>query len=470
MTPRSDKDRPLAALIVPDLLELLEEHPESIGPQTEEMHPADLADVAEALPEAQVRAFLAALPRERAAEVLEYLDEDLRTQVLEELPAGEAAEIVAEMDPDERADALEELDEETADEILQELEPEEKAETERLLQYDPYTAGGLMTTEFVSVLETLTVEESLRGVRAMARGGRREAMYTIYTVDDTGRLRGVLSLRELLAAPEGTRISELAWSEVVSVSPDMLQEEVSQITSNYDLVALPVVDVNKRLLGVVTVDDVIDVIQEEQTEDAQKFGGMEALEEPYMQISLWQNVRKRGGWLAILAVSEMVTASVMVRYEGELSRVILLSQFIPLIMSSGGNSGSQATSLIIRAMALGEVRLSDWWKVVQRELPAGLILGLMLGTLAAARISLWELLGFYDYGPHHFLLALTVGMTLVGIVTIGSLTGSMLPFMLRRFGFDPASASAPFVATLVDVSAISLYFSVAYLMLRGTLL
>ncbi len=470
MTPRSDKDRPLAALIVPDLLELLEEHPESIGPQTEEMHPADLADVAEALPEAQVRAFLAALPRERAAEVLEYLDEDLRTQVLEELPAGEAAEIVAEMDPDERADALEELDEETADEILQELEPEEKAETERLLQYDPYTAGGLMTTEFVSVLETLTVEESLRGVRAMARGGRREAMYTIYTVDDTGRLCGVLSLRELLAAPEGTRISELAWSEVVSVSPDMLQEEVSQITSNYDLVALPVVDVNKRLLGVVTVDDVIDVIQEEQTEDAQKFGGMEALEEPYMQISLWQNVRKRGGWLAILAVSEMVTASVMVRYEGELSRVILLSQFIPLIMSSGGNSGSQATSLIIRAMALGEVRLSDWWKVVQRELPAGLILGLMLGTLAAARISLWELLGFYDYGPHHFRLALTVGMTLVGIVTIGSLTGSMLPFMLRRFGFDPASASAPFVATLVDVSAISLYFSVAYLMLRGTLL
>jgi len=470
MTPRSNKDRPLAALIVPDLLELLEEHPESIGPQTEEMHPADLADVAEAMPEDAVRAFLAALPRERAAEVLEYLDEELRTQVLEELPADEAAEIVAEMDPDERADALEELDEETADEILQELEPAEKAETERLLQYDPYTAGGLMTTEFVSVLETLTVEESLRAVRAMARGGRREAMYTIYTVDDGGRLRGVLSLRELLAAPEGSRISEHAWTEVVSVEPDMLQEEVSRVTSNYDLVALPVVDVHKRLLGVVTVDDVIDVIQEEQTEDAQKFGGMEALEEPYMQISLWQNVRKRGGWLAILALSEMLTASVMASYEHELGKVILLSQFIPLIMSSGGNSGSQATSLIIRAMALGEVRLSDWWRVVQRELPAGLLLGIMLGTLAAARISAWELLGFYDYGPHHALLAMTVGFTLVGIVTIGSLTGSMLPFVLRRFGFDPASASAPFVATLVDVSAISIYFSVAYMMLRGTLL
>lgn len=470
MTPRAKEDRPLAALIVPDLLELLEENPESIGPQTEEMHPADLADVAEALPEAQVRAFLAALPTERAAEVLEYLDEELRTQVLEELSASEAAEIVAEMTPDERADVLEELDEDVADEILEQLEPADKAETERLLQYDPHTAGGLMTTEFVSVDESLTVEESLIAVRAMARAGRREAMYTIYTVDGGGRLRGVLSLRELLAAPEGSRLSDHAWTEVVSVSPDTPQEEVSQLTSNYDLVAVPVVDGERRLLGVVTVDDVIDVIQEEQTEDAQKFGGMEALEEPYMQVSLWQNVRKRGGWLAVLALSEMMTASVMARYEHELDRVILLAQFIPLIMSSGGNSGSQATSLIIRAMALGEVTLADWWRVVIRELPAGLILGVMLGTLATLRISAWHLLGLYDYGPHHALLAVTVGITLIGIVTIGSLTGSMLPFLLRRLGFDPASASAPFVATLVDVSAISVYFSVAYLMLRGTLL
>jgi magnesium transporter len=470
MTRRSNKDRPLAALIVPDLLELLEEHPESIGPQTEEMHPADLADVAEAMPEAQVRAFLAALPRERAAEVMEYLDEELRTQVLEELSITEAAEIVAEMTPDERADALEELDEETADEILQELEPEDKAETERLLQYDPYTAGGLMTTEFVSVDETMTVDESLRAVRAMAKGGRREAMYTIYTVDATGRLRGVLSLRELLAAPEGARISEHAWTEVVAVSPDMLQEEVSQITSNYDLVAVPVVDSHRRLLGVVTVDDVIDVIQEEQTEDAQKFGGMEALEEPYMQVTLWENVRKRGGWLAVLALSEMLTASAMAHYEDEIARVVLLAQFIPLIMSSGGNSGSQATSLIIRAMALGEVRLSDWWRVVLRELPAGLLLGLLLGVISFLRVYAWHLMGFYDYGPHHALIALTVGITLVGIVTMGSLTGSMLPFILKRLGFDPASASAPFVATLVDVTGISIYFSVAYMVLSGTLL
>ncbi len=468
--PRYDKNRPLAALLVPDLLELLEESPESIGPQTEEMHPADLADVAEAMPEEQVRAFLAALPKERAAEVLEYLDEELRTQFLEELTAREAASIVAEMDPDERADALDELDDETADEILSELEPADKAETERLLQYDSYTAGGLMTTEFVAVDETLTVEAALRAVRSMARAGRREAMYTIYTVDGDRRLRGVLSLRELLAAPEGARISELAWTEVVSVPPEMLQEEVSRVTSNYDLVALPVVDREKRLLGVVTVDDVIDVIQEEQTEDAQKFGGMEALEEPYMQIGLWQNVRKRGGWLAVLAVSEMLTASVMARYEHDLGRVLLLSQFIPLVLSSGGNSGSQATSLIIRAMALGEVRLGDWLSVVRREIPAGFILGVLLGVLALARIVAWSAFGLYDYGPHSFRIALTVGLTLVGIVTVGSVTGSMLPFLLKRLGFDPASASAPFVATLVDVSGISLYFSIAYMLLSGTLL
>jgi magnesium transporter len=470
MPPHSKVDRPLATLIVPDLLELLEEHPESIGPQTEEMHPADLADIAEALPEEMVRAFLSALPKERAGEVLEYLDEQLRTMVLEELTAVEAASLMSEMTPDERADALEELDEETADDILAEFEPAEKAETERLLEYDPYTAGGLMTTEFVSVDENLTAEEALVAVRAMSRAGRREAMYTIYTVDRTGRLRGVLSLRELLASPDGTPLSELAWSEVVSVAPDMPQEEVSQITSNYDLVALPVVDAEKRLLGVVTVDDVIDVIQEEGTEDAQKFGGMEALEEPYMQIGLWQNVRKRGGWLAVLAVSEMLTASVMAHYEGEIGRVLLLSQFIPLVMSSGGNSGSQATSLIIRAMALGEVHLGDWWRVVLRELPAGIILGLLLGAIAFGRILMWNALGLYDYGPHSFMIAVTVGLALVGIVLVGSLTGSMLPFLLKRLNFDPASASAPLVATIVDVSAISIYFGIAYLLLSGSLL
>ncbi len=481
MAPPNNPDRPLAALLMPDLLELLEEAPASVALQTEELHPADLADIAELMPVDRVGALLAALPRERAADVLEYLEEEFRTAVLETLSARDAASIVEEMTPDERADALEDLDEETADEILSELTPAAAAETERLLQYDSYTAGGLMTTEFVSVAESLTVEQALLAVRAMARAGRKEAMYTVYTTDAAGRLRGVLSLRELLAAPEGARLTDLAWSEVVSVGPHVPQEEVSNITSNYDLVALPVVDESRRLLGVVTVDDVIDVIQEEQTEDAQKVGGMEALDEPYMTIGLLDMLKKRGGWLAVLFVGELFTASAIHHYEGALDKLLILSTFIPLIIASGGNSGSQATSLIIRAMALGEVRLRDWWRVAKRELPTGFALGLLLGALGFFRILVWQFMATgqwqigslslgHDYEGLALPIALTVSTALVGVVTFGSLVGSMLPFILRRLGADPASASAPFVATLVDVSGIVIYFSAAALFLGTVLL
>jgi len=478
--PPTNPDRPLAALLMPDLLEMLEEAPESIGPQTEELHPADLADIAELMPVDRVSALLAALPKERAADVLEYLDEELRTEVLETLSARDAATLVEEMTPDERADVLDGLDEATADEILSELTPAAAAETERLLAYDPYTAGGLMTTEFVSVAEALTVEEALRAVRAMARAGRKEAMYTVYTTDLAGRLRGVLSLRELLAAPEGARLADLAWSEVVSVGPHTPQEAVSNITSNYDLVALPVVDDQRRVLGVVTVDDVIDVIQEEQTEDAQKVGGMEALDEPYMTIGLFDMLKKRGGWLAVLFVGELFTASAIHHYQGALDQLLILSTFIPLIIASGGNSGSQATSLIIRAMALGEVTLKDWWRVARRELPTGFSLGLLLGAMGFVRILVWQAMADgtwqigdlalgHDYAGLAVPIALTVSVALVGVVTFGSLVGSMLPFVLRRLGADPASASAPFVATLVDVSGIIIYFVAASLFLGRVL-
>lgn len=478
--PPTNPDRPLAALLMPDLLELLEEAPESIGPQTEELHPADLADIAELMPVDRIAALLAALPKARAADVLEYLDEELRTEVLETLSARDAATLVEEMTPDERVDVLEGLDEETADEILSELTPAAAEETERLLAYDPYTAGGLMTTEFVSVAEALTVEEALLAVRAMARAGRKESMYTVYTTDFTGRLRGVLSLRELLAAPEGARLADLAWSEVVSVGPHTPQEEVSNITSNYDLVALPVVDEQRRVLGVVTVDDVIDVIQEEQTEDAQKVGGMEALDEPYMTIGIFDMLKKRGGWLAVLFVGELFTASAIHHYQGALDQLLILSTFIPLIIASGGNSGSQATSLIIRAMALGEVTLKDWWRVARRELPTGFSLGLLLGAMGFVRILVWQTMADgtwrigelplgHDYGGLALPIALTVSVALIGVVTFGSLVGSMLPFVLRRLGADPASASAPFVATLVDVSGIIIYFVAASLFLGSVL-
>lgn len=462
--------RAMAALLAPDIMELLDEAPEQIAVETEEMHPADLADVAEALPRERVAALLSALPPARAADVLEYMDDDLRTEVLETMTTRQAAALVTEMTPDDRADALEELEDETYEDILSEISVEARQETERLIGYEADTAGGIMTTEFVSVNADTLVEDALAGVRQLARGPKHEAMHAIYATDAQNRLQGVLSLRELLAAPEGATLGEVAWSEVVSVPPSADREQVARLTQNYDLVAIPVVDENNRIIGVVTVDDVIDALQEEHTEDVQKFGGMEALDEPYTQIGFWQMIRKRAGWLSALFLSEMLTASAMQHFSIELEKAAVLALFIPLVMSSGGNSGSQATSLIIRALALGELRLRDWWRVALREMPTGLVLGTILGVIGFTRIVLWQHLGLYDYKAHYLLLATTVGFALVGIVTFGSLAGAMLPFVMRRLGFDPASASAPFVATLVDVTGLSIYFSVAFLILRGTLL
>src|SRR5512141_1976332 len=329
---RNPEERPVGALLAPDLLAMLEEEPSLIAAETEELHPADLADVAEAMPLDRIPVFLAALPKDRAAAVLEYLDEELRAEVLEAMPSERAAELVSAMTPDERADVLEELDEETADDIVEEMPAEARRETEQLRRYEPDTAGGLMTTEFVSESASTTVEEALRKVRVIARSGRREAMHAIYTTDAEGRLAGVLSLRELLAAPEGAKLSDVAWSEVQSVSPFADREEVARLITNYDLVVVPVVSESNHVIGVITVDDVIDAIQEEQTEDVQKFGGMEALDEPYMQMGFGSMLKKRGGWLSVLLISEMFTASAMQHYDGELKKVAPLILFVPLVM------------------------------------------------------------------------------------------------------------------------------------------
>ena len=459
----------IAALMGPDILVMLEESPEAIAAETEELHPKDLANVAEGLPREMVAPFLSALPVERAADVLEYLNEDLRTEVLETMSARQAAELVTEMTPDDRADALEDLEAESAEEILSEIPTAERVETEKLLAYEPDTAGGLMTTEFVSVSQDTPVDEALAAVRRIARSERREAMNTIYTTDSAGRVQGVMSLRELLAAPDGAKVSDIAWEEVQTVPVTADREEVARLTREYDLVAVPVVDDNGVIQGVVTVDDVIDALVEEHTEDVQRFGGMEALDEPYTQIGFFSMIRKRAPWLAALFLSEMLTTTAMGHFQDELAKAVVLALFIPLIISSGGNSGSQATSLIIRALALGEIRLRDWWKVALRELPSGLMLGAILGVMGIGRILLWQHLGIGHY-PHPNLLALTIGVALTGVVTFGSIAGSMLPFVLQRLGFDPASASAPFVATLVDVTGLSIYFYTALLILRGTLL
>jgi magnesium transporter len=450
--PQRKEERPVAALIAPDILALLEESPADVAAETEEMHAADLADVAEALPLEQVRVLLRVLPAARAADVLEYLDEELRSELLEEMSAAQAAKLVSEMTPDDRVDVLEEMEEGRAEEILAEIPAEARRETEKLLTYAPDSAGGIMTTEFVQVPETMTVDEALISVRRIARAGRREAMYAIYVTDTQGILRGVMSLRELLAAAEGTRVADVAWEEVVSVPATTDRAEVAKATSEYDLVAVPVVDDAGRVIGVVTVDDVIDAMVEEQTEDVQKLGAVQPLEEPYFQAGFWSIARKRGGWLTLLFIEEMFTGTALRHYESTLASAIALTFFIPLIISSGGNSGSQSATLITRALAVGDVDMRDVMRVFLRELGQGLVLGAFLGAIGFGRALMW------GNGND---VAAVVALTLLFVVITGTIVGAMLPLAFTKLGFDPAIASSPFVASLVDVAGIIIYFNIA---------
>ncbi len=302
-------------------------------------------------------------------------------------------------------------------------------------------------------------------------GRSKETVYAIYLLDYAQRLVHVISLRELVAAHGSDRVIDLGdRRKPISVPPLLDREEVARLISKYNLLAIPVVDSRARILGIVTVDDVIDALVAEQTEDVQKFGGMQALEQPYMEVGFFAMLKKRAGWLSALFLGETLTATAMGGFEEEISRAVVLALFIPLIISSGGNSGGQSTSLVIRALALRELRLRDWWRVLIRKLPTGISLGAILGAIGALRVLSWQYLGWQDYGEHHLLVAFTIFCSLIGIVAFGSVVGSMLPFFFRRLGFDPASASAPFVATLVDVTGIVIYFSVAAVILRGTLL
>ena len=455
--PQRKEERPIAALLAPDILALLDEEPQSVAAETEEMHPADLADVAEAIPREMVPILLAALPKERAADVLEYLDEELRAEVLEEMTAKQAASLVSHMTPDDRADVLEELEEEHADDILAEIPAEARRETERLLAFDPESAGGIMTTEFVSVAASMTVEDALAQVRVIARGGRKEAMHSSYATDAEGRVQGVMSLRELLAAPEGARIADVAWEEVVTVPATADRSEVAQLTREYDLVAVPVVDEGSRIIGVVTVDDVIDALVEEQTEDVQKLGAVQPLDEPYFATGFWYLARKRGGWLILLFIEEMFTGTALRHYSGVLESVTALMFFVPLIVSSGGNSGSQSATLITRALAVGDVELRDTVRVLLREIGQGIALGAFLGVIGFFRALMWG---------NGVSIAWVIAFTLLGVVLIGTIVGAMLPLIFTKLGFDPAIASSPFVASLVDVAGIIVYFSIAIRLLH----
>ena len=370
--------------------------------------------------------------------------------------------------PDDAADliqeAIQEAGSEQRDELLSLLDEPTRKEVIALLAYNEDEAGGLMNPRFARLRPEFTVDVAISYLRKEAQ--TLVQIYYAYVLDPEQHLLGVVSLRQLFAADPAKLVQDVMRKELISVSPQTDQEEVSRVVRSSRLLAIPVLDVSHRMVGIVTVDDIVDVVEEVASRDIQNIGGMEALDTPYLHTSLPQMVKKRAGWLAILFIGEMFTATAMSFFEGEISKAVVLALFLPLIISSGGNSGSQATSLVIQAMALGDVRLRDWFRVIRRELISGIALGVILGTIGLTRIFAWERL-FGTYGVQTAILAVTILCSLVGVVTFGTIAGSMLPFVLRRCGLNPASASAPFVATLVDVTGLVIYFSIArIIMLR----
>ena len=432
-----------------------------------EMPPADVAEVILDLDEDEQVIIFRLLPNALAADVFEYLEPEPQQQLLRAMAHEQVAAILNEMSPDDRTALLEEMPSAAARQLIKLLTPEERRVAQALLGYPEDSVGRLMTPDFIAVHDDWTIKEVLDHIREFGRDS--ETLNVIYVVDDRGKLIDDLRMREFLLRPLEAKVSDFRDRAFVALKVNDSQEEALNAFLKYDRVALPVVDSNGILVGIVTSDDMLDVAEEEATEDIQKFGGMEALDEPYMRISLLRMVRKRAGWLVILFLGEMLTASAMGYYEGEIAKAVVLALFLPLIISSGGNSGSQASTLIIRAMALGELTLRDWFRVMRKEIMAGLLLGCVLGVIGFMRVAVWSQFSTI-YGPHWLLVALTVGFALIGVVLWGSISGSMLPFILRRVGADPATSSAPFVATLVDVTGLIIYFSIALLIMRGAML
>jgi magnesium transporter len=388
-------------------------------------------------------------------------------ELIRNLPREERRIWLRLLPPDDAADVIQLAPEEERESLLMQLDDVARREVNALLAYQEDAAGGLMNPRFARLRPDISLDEAISYLRRQA--GHVETLYYAYVLDESQCLLGVLSVRDLFAADPSKTVRELMGTKFVSVSEQMDQEEVARLFAKYHLLAIPVLDSTGRMHGIVTVDDIVDVVEQETSEDIQKAGGMEALEAPYLQIGFWTMVKKRAGWLTILFIGEMLTATAMGHFEHEIARAVVLALFVPLIISSGGNSGSQASTLVIRAMALGEVRLRDWWRIMVREASAGIVLGAILGTIGIGRILIWQ--GVWaPYGPHYLLVGATVACSLIGVVLFGALAGSMLPFVLQRGRLDPASASAPFVATLVDVTGLVIYFTIAKIILSGTLL
>ncbi len=458
----------LGNILKPEIVELIQRR--NLSPVRElvaDWTPADIADLITCLEPNDQAIIFRILPKELETETFEYLDVDIQISLLKAMGNEEVAVILNDMSPDDRTALLEELPANITKQMLNLLSPEERAVASNLLGYPENSIGRLMTPYYIAVKEDWSVMEVLDYIREHGRDS--ETLNIVYVINESGQLIDDIKIREFLLNPLHKRVEDLMDDNYVYLSAFDDQEKAVEVFKKYDRIAIPVTDSSGVLIGIVTVDDVLDVAEEEATEDIQKFGAVEALEEPYSTISVMEMIKKRAGWLSLLFIGESLTASAMSLFEAQISRVILLTLFIPLIISSGGNSGSQAATLVVRALSLGEISIKDWFFVVRREIATGLILGGILASLGFIKIALTQVVSG-AYGEHWVLIALTVSFTLVGIVLWGTLIGSTFPLILKRIGFDPATSSAPFVATLVDVTGLIIYFSVAILLLSGTLL
>ncbi|MCC6649575.1 MAG: magnesium transporter [Candidatus Eisenbacteria bacterium] len=418
--------------------------------------------------EDRLEAFLD-LPRAEAEDF--FLDLSARDQyeLISAMPVAQRRSWMRLLPPDDAVDVVQEAEEHAERyELLALLDEQTKNEVTALLAYAEDDAGGLMTPSYARVRPDVSVDEAIAYLRRQGRD-RLEHVNYVYVLDADQRLLGIVSFRDLFTAAPSRTVRDIMSADIVSAQEDTDQEALGQLFAQHDLQAIPVVDAEGRMKGIVTVDDIVDVLQEEATEDIQKIGGTEALDAPYLEVTFSEMLKKRVVWLAVLFVGESLTAIAMGRFEDEIAKAVVLTLFIPLIISSGGNSGSQASTLVIRAMALGEVTLSDWWRVVSREIIQGFSMGAILAVLGFLRVVAWQS-AFHSYGEHYVRVAIAVSLSVVGVVMFGTMVGSMLPFILKRIGLDPASASAPFVATLVDVTGIVIYFTFASLLLRGVLL
>lgn len=433
-----------------------------------EIHQSEVANIIDELPENERAVVFRLLPKENAASIFEYLEPEVQQDIVKSLGRREVATILNEMSPDDRTAFLGTLPDIILKDTLNLLTDEERQVASSLLGYEENSVGRLMTPYYIQVQKHWTVQDTLEHIRKF--GKRAETLNIVYVVDDSQHLIDDIQISKFLMASPDTHVEALMDNKFIALNDTMDKEEAVQAFRQYDRSALPVITESGVLVGIVTVDDILDVAEEEATEDIQKFGGLEALDLPYVETRFSTLIRKRAGWLIVLFVGEMFTASAMGYFDREIEKAVVLALFVPLVISSGGNSGSQAATLIIRAMALKELTLKDWWYVMRRELLSGFSLGIILGTIGFIRITLWQGLGLFDYTEHWLLIAFTIFFSLIGIVMWGTLSGSMIPFVLRRIGVDPATSSAPFVATLVDVTGLVIYFSIAAVMLRGTLL